>query len=96
MKNNRILKLVFVCLIMAAVLSLAPQGGTSPASAQESCAYMSEPVRGLQCPAWYRTGFYPDNCWYCNFSYVVCDEWECCCHYVASAPGRTCPQYCYF
>jgi hypothetical protein len=94
MKNNRILKLVFICLITVAVLSLTPQGGTRPAAAQVigACAVYGPLQPGLQCPAWYRTG----GCWYCYFSYVVCDEWECCCFYTPSInDGRVCPQYCY-
>ena len=89
MKKNRILKLVFACLIMAAVLSMAPQGGTTPALA---CAGYGPMQRGLQCPAWYTTG----GCWTCSFAYVVCDGVECCCWYTPSInDGRQCPSYCY-
>lgn len=94
MKNNRILKLVFICLITAAVLSLAPQGGTRPAAAQiGSCAVMGDPYPGLDCPSWFRTG----GCWNCYFSHVTCDEWgNCCCYYTPSInDGRVCPSYCY-
>jgi hypothetical protein len=89
MKNNRILKLVFACLVMAAVISMAPQGGTTPAAA---CSTYGPMQPGLQCPAWYITG----GCWTCSYSYVVCDEYgECCCHYTPEF-RPTCPQYCYF
>lgn len=80
MKNSRILKLAFACLIMAAVISWTPQGGTSPASA------------ALECPSSYTTG----GGWTCSFAYVVCDQWECCCWYTPSInDGRQCPSYCY-
>lgn len=92
MKNHRILKLVFACLIVAVVISLAPQQGLRPASAHAYCAVYGPMQPGLQCPAWYRTG----GCWDCYFSYVVCDEWECCCWYTPSIDdGRVCPSYCY-
>jgi hypothetical protein len=95
MKNNRILKLAFACLVMAAVISMAPQGGTTLASAQiggSYCAVYGPMHPDYQCPAWYRTG----GCWYCNFSYIVCDGVECCCWYTPSInDGRQCPSYCF-
>ena len=91
MKNNRILKLAFVFLIVTAVLSLTPQGGTREASAWGFC-YLGAPQPGLECPSHYLTC----GGWYCYYSYVVCDGVECCCWYTPEInDGRQCPSYCY-
>ena len=79
MKNNRILKLVFVCLIVAAVLSLAPQGGTRPALA-------------LDCPYQYTTGGgWTCTFAYVVCDGVEC----CCWYTPSVNDGRQCPSYCY-
>lgn len=89
MTKNRILKLAFICLVMASVISLSPQGGTRPASAW--ACYLGEPQPGLECPAYY----YTCPGWRCQFAYVVCDGPECCCWYTADSGGASCPSYCF-
>lgn len=94
MKNHRILKLVFACLIMAAVISVSSQGGTREASAQWGFCDLWETQPGLECPSGYNTC--GASGWTCTFSHVVCDGPECCCWYTPSInDGRSCPSYCY-